>query len=273
MDYAAHFFAYARERYKIKQRRERGDKAPWTSDSVLQQFRFCHVFREDDKVTQWFRENIRDRLNTRPDQQIFATIAFRWFNRIETGELIKPWLLTNWNGDDVRRALKGVAPVVTGAYMITSPPGMKKMPGIVHNISKVTPQVIHDVRMSCTLQEAHTVLSKVPYLGKFHSYEMVCDLQHTPILRNASDIYTWANPGPGCKRGLQWVGDVPKVPTAEMMPMMAMLLAMSGNPKHWPTHWPKWDMRTVEHTLCEYDKYRRGHNGQRLKRKFTNGSQ
>jgi hypothetical protein len=43
------FFAYARERYWIKLRRDQGLPAPWTTDPILQQYRFCNVFRADDR--------------------------------------------------------------------------------------------------------------------------------------------------------------------------------------------------------------------------------
>jgi len=39
-----------------------------------------------------------------------------------------------------------------------------------------------------------------------------------------------------------------------------------------PLHWElpgRWEMREVEHWLCEYDKYRRAASGKRMKRKFT----
>lgn len=267
LKFALDFFYYAQERYRIKLARDAGKPAPWTQDRVLQEFRFCHVFREDDKTTQWFARQVRSQIED-PLQLVFATIAFRWFNRIETGQLITPWLLGRWNSNKVRAVLKGVQPVVTGAYMITSPPGLKKMEGIVHNIEQVQTSTLRLVAASTTLQQAHGFLRQVPYLGTFHSYEIVCDLYHTPVLAGAPDINTWCNPGPGCKRGLQWVADEP-VLGKKMLPMMAELLRMAGYDEHWPDEWPRWDMRTVEHTLCEYDKWRRGHTGQRLKRRYA----
>jgi hypothetical protein len=39
------------------------------------------------------------------------------------------------------------------------------------------------------------------------------------------------------------------------------LLSYSQRVVYWPGHWPAWDMRTVEHTLCEFDKYQRALSG------------
>ena len=35
---------------------------PWTDDPILQEFKFCQVFREDDRTTRWFRTHIRENL-------------------------------------------------------------------------------------------------------------------------------------------------------------------------------------------------------------------
>ena len=39
------------------------------------------------------------------------------------------------------------------------------------------------------------------------------------------------------------------------MKAMQELLVLSRDNHYWPETWQSWDMRTVEHTLCEYDKY------------------
>jgi len=50
------------EREIIRVRKEvHKDPFPWTRDPILQNFRFCCVRREDDRVTRWIKANIRDR--------------------------------------------------------------------------------------------------------------------------------------------------------------------------------------------------------------------
>jgi hypothetical protein len=58
----ANFFRFARERYKIKLAKDAGKPAPWTKDPVLATAYFCNVFREDDRTTVWFREEVRNKL-------------------------------------------------------------------------------------------------------------------------------------------------------------------------------------------------------------------
>ena len=57
---------------------------PWTLDPILRNYFFTNPFRENDKVTKWFAENIREPLRRYPEV-LFATIAFRWYNHIEMG--------------------------------------------------------------------------------------------------------------------------------------------------------------------------------------------
>ena len=138
-----------------------------------------------------------------------------------------------------------------------------------------------------SLEEAWRWFAQVPHLGKFHSYEIVTDLRHTSLLDRAPDIMTWANVGPGAARGLNRVygramSDRGKreerVSGEQMLDEMREMLAASRFEQYWPqvdtascgdgafdarmmreheTRWPAWEMRDVEHTLCEFDKYER----------------
>jgi 5-hmdU DNA kinase, helical domain len=55
-------FYWIREREFIRLRKERGDAPPYGSgDTILATYRFCNVRREDDRVTIWIRDNIRER--------------------------------------------------------------------------------------------------------------------------------------------------------------------------------------------------------------------
>jgi hypothetical protein len=98
------------------------------------------------------------------------------------------------------------------------------------------------------------------------AYEIVTDLQHTPgFLDRAPDIMTWANAGPGAIRGLNRIHGRPleqQHPKQKTNEEMREILQASQDPTNWPADWPSWDMRTVEHTGCEWDKYERLRLGQ-----------
>ena len=81
------FFQYAAERYRIYLRRQAGEPSPWTEDPILHKYRFTNIFRESDRVTIWFDENVRSDTWSIPDY-VFLAVAFRWFNRPETWQTL-----------------------------------------------------------------------------------------------------------------------------------------------------------------------------------------
>lgn len=294
------FFAYARERHSIYLRREAGKAWPWTDDPILQKYRFTNVFRELDKTTLWLKENVREQLRNETEV-LLAVVLFRWFNRIEVANVIfnqfcllikdnnSPMKFnTAWNqfaaiGDitAIKSALLSAfpnGPYVTGSYMITSPEGMSKLDGILrlcsdfwHNSNwRRTAEVMIEDGGRFTLQGFTRWLQQTPGQGPFLAYEVATDLRHTALLDHAPDINTWANIGPGCRRGLNRIhGRVratakgakashgAALSEAQALSEMGELLVLSWDSDCWPNHWPKWEIRDVEHTLCEYDKYNR----------------
>lgn len=277
------YFWTARERERIRLRRANGlPREEWTKDGPFKLWRFCNVRREDDKTTIWFRENVRQHV-TGVDA-LKATIAFRWFNRIETGERIVDMLRApaTWNTETARQRLTGLSPVVTGAYIIKGYDGLSKLDGVLLCIHEAMPQLEEFYARwmaedKCSLQEWWSDLTSLAYMGRFMAYEAVSDLRWCEPFNQADDINEWANAGPGCARGLSWVmygkpGEFN--PGSErdqiaMLNVMHDILEMSRDDKYWPGDWPKWEMREVEHWACEYDKYCRAASGEKQKRRFT----
>jgi alpha-glutamyl/putrescinyl thymine pyrophosphorylase clade 1 len=272
--YAKGFFSTARERYEIKLKREAGLSPPWTEDKQFLQWRFCNVHREDDKTTVWFRETVRQHLSGLA--AVRSTVIFRWFNRIETGQLIQDLLLDTWSTEEARKRLKHVTPVVTGAYIIRGQEGYSKLEGILQCIDDALPLLeILSPKWGNSLEQAWRDLLLVDYLGGFMAYEIVSDLRWTSVLSEARDILTWANAGPGCARGLGWVVEGQSgrfncgaKAQKEMLPLMQMLLQMSREEEYWSQAWKPWEMREVEHWSCEFDKYCRARAGDNMKRRY-----
>ncbi len=277
------FFGYAREREAIRRRRLIDPEGPWTSDPVLRQYRFCNIFREDDTVTQWIREHIREPLHDSP-HVLMAMVIARFINRVSTLEpmakLLRQEPRASFDTWALRRArylsvLRDCQPpIVTGAYMVKTPPGMDKIDGLMW----IFDQIAGDAEHLCarihpgetTLRSVHRELTRYRYLGSFMAYEIVTDLRHTSWLSGAPDIMSWAAVGPGAARGLGRLceGGTDAFsytsPAAQevMLGHMQFILQMSRNRKLWPQKWGRWEMRDVEHTLCEYDKYQRAVTGE-----------
>lgn len=278
------FFAYARERERIRRSRLAGQPAPWTEDPVLQKYRFCNINREHDRVTAWFRHHLRDPLKDDPFV-LLATVAFRWFNLPVTGMALKPMLLERrWDAQEAAeriRANRPEGPWATGAYKIKSRIGHPKVEGLCWCIDNIAQDAEHLAARvepgDTTLEGMWERLCEYPYMGAFTAYEVVTDLRHTYLLQDAPDIDTWANPGPGAARGLCRLLGKPldalnrnrDSDRATMIALMQELLDHSRTEANWPQDWFQWELREVEHTLCEFDKYERARLGEgRPKQQF-----
>lgn len=308
---ASPLFDYMRSRHQIYLRRKQGlPRAEWTDDWIFQQYRFCNVFRELDRTTIWFRENVREKVPV--DQVLLATVLFRWFNRITSGEAI--WLQTDMETDPpgatawdqfvgsggntsaIHAALRqycGKGPYVTGSYIIKTPDGYNKLEGVLWCVDRfyhfkrgypeislqlgvmdwkeVTEFLMADATWAGTEGQAATLegtwnwLRQFPYLGDFCAYEIVTDLRHTSLLDRAPDIMTWANPGPGAMRGLNRMHGrdlKSKQAKQKYIDEMRELLFISEDRELWPFGYPALEMRDIEHSLCELDKYLRVKNGE-----------
>jgi len=156
------------ERELIRQRKEVYKMpSPWTDDPILREFKFCQVFREEDRNTRWFREHIRKPMENNPDV-FMATVIFRWFNHIDTGRtLIEHNLLKDWNRKKAIKEITKQPQWITGAYIIKTPNGMDKVTGVAECIShmwKDREYLVNEIQQTKSLENVWTLLRDYPYM-------------------------------------------------------------------------------------------------------------
>ena len=205
---------WIKERHLIWQKRKQGWPKPWTKDPILQEWRFCNVYRERDTVTRWIADNWRTPHKDDPDLW-FAMVVARWINwpdsLAEIGYPV-PWNPDHFVGvlaDRMRRKEK----VFTGAYMIHADlhfSGSKsdylaeRVFGRMWDDRKTLRRIAHG-----TLADAHRLLLTYHDVGSFMAGQVIADLKYVDPLRQALDWHTWAASGPGSQRGLNRVLDRP----------------------------------------------------------------
>lgn len=295
--------AFMKARHDIYLDRKAGKPGPWTADPVLRDGRFCNIFRELDTVTIWIDQNIRQPYADHPHLWFMLAIA-RYINWPDTlrylmdeaepgtwpdGEDFEPAKLTKALEDYAAAGNK----VYTGAYMIRaeSDPSKEWYSWTKHRyiaeivlgrlwedreewqrMLETTPGVLRSFNRLETVWEKFQQHRYIGW-GPFMAYEVVTDLRHTRYLRNAPDIWAWANAGPGAIRGLNrlYGRDLaakprPEQTNAEMIELMQELNALDargfnetfGPPQLGSPHvGPRFEARDIEHTLCEFDKYER----------------
>jgi alpha-glutamyl/putrescinyl thymine pyrophosphorylase clade 1 len=136
-------FDFIQKRYAILQRRREGLPKPWTQDPILQSYRFCNVYREDDIVTQWIKKNWRDPNTNDPDVW-FAMAVARYVNWPDTLAEVGypvPWdkrlssytMHEHFDNTLLMRQNAGEK-VWTGAYMIHAGKGGSKISHIANEV-------------------------------------------------------------------------------------------------------------------------------------------
>lgn len=285
------FFDWINERHMIYLRKEVDkDPWPWTDDPILQEYKFTNVFRELDKVTIWLKENWREPFKW--NEKLYFNLAVaRQFNWPDTLSLIGFSVdhkymevlqqmnqegkktpdfktLTIWDTqyltEKVEKYQNAGNKVFTGAYMIRgqciNPTGIEWTSKAQYMFYQVLDPVWKAPEPEWkSLQQAWEWWQQFEGFGPFLGYEIVTDMRHTRYLRDAPDIMTWANAGPGAMRGIHRIIGWPAKLTLKKQEwynmQMQSLLAMS--PQYLEDHVPALEMREIEHSLCEFDKYER----------------
>lgn len=273
------------------------DPAPLSHDPIFQQYRFCNVFRELDRVTQWIDRNIRQPFKDHPDLWMMLAIA-RTINWPETLQFImnrhqvrcpEPAFPGQWGfdprklGDMLDYWSRRGNKVYTGAYMIRA----ESNPNAEwYNWTKQ--QYIAEIvlgRLWEDREEWMRVLSPAPassqaepslqgvwekfqqpqYIGwgPFMAYQVVVDLRHTRYLRGAHDIQEWSALGPGSRRGLNRLAGRPVDYPLKQEEGLIEMQDLHRNQHKWRAPWvPPIDLSDIQNCLCEVDKYLRAKNGE-----------
>jgi len=275
MENIERFCYWINERHSIYQRRLSGAPPPWTDDPILQEYKFTNPFRENDRVTVWMRQNWTKPNDNRPHgEMIFNCCLFRMVGTSEFAE--EHGWVQEFNPQQTKHLIESRLSLgkrtFTGAYIITNQ-GLKAPKSEVvvdHFLSPIweNRETLAKIASATqSLEEVHKALAAYKGWGGggFMSYEVVTDLNYTPVLARAEDKYKWANAGPGAKRGLNRIHDRPlKKALGAYQSNREMQDLLENSHRYLGKHIPilDVDMRCIEHSLCEWDKYERVRLGQ-----------
>jgi hypothetical protein len=258
------------EREDILRKKDQGAPKPWTDDPILRSFKFCNVHRENDRVTRWFKSNWRSEQYWGERNFIPAIMFGRTINWPPTLEEVGfPYV---WEPRKVMEKMDAIQArgqkVYTGAYMITAgPTGVRKNDWVTTNACYYFdhPPIIDGSSIRVAWE---TIISnQYPCVGPFIAGQIIADLKHTPVLRDANDWGTWAALGPGSARGLNRIyGRKLTVMISQGQGLREMRdvfteLGLGG----------KMCLQDLQNCLCEFDKYRRVQLGQGKPRSSYSG--
>lgn len=244
------------ERENIRQRRMERAEKPWTSDPILRDYKFCNVFREHDRVTEWVHSNWLSPYSKHPNIA-FAMCLARHFNWPDTLHAIG--FPETWEPEKVRALLKqrrdkeGLK-IYTGAYTIST--CGRSMDKVDYSIDLVLTPLYKKLRLPVVgekLEDYWNVLRENEGFASFMAGQVIADLKFIRPLFDATDWMDWAPLGPGSIRGLnryfgrelgytvrqaQGLQELRQVQQT-IKENLGMILAVHN----------------VQNCMCEYDKY------------------
>jgi len=250
---------------------------PLTRDENLKRYRYCNVFRELDRVTQWIQRNIQVPFADHPDLWMMLAIAryinwpptLQWLmNRGEVKCDFNAWPNNEGQGlphfafspEALGNALDHWsatgAKVYTGAYMIRAESNQKaewyswtKQQYIARIVlgrlwadregwERHLRGVNHDDGQPA-LQGVWERFQQPHYIGwgPFMAYQVVVDMRHSRYLRDAPDINTWAALGPGSRRGLNRLSGRPVDYPLKQAQGLEEMLTLWGEQDRWRAPW------------------------------------
>ena len=284
------YWHFASERQLIFTRRISGKSAPWTTDTILNSYKFTNAFRASDRTSQYLIRNVIYKGPCSLTNTVFRTLLFKLFNNIETWELLTETLGQiryedfNWQHcDEVLTTVQTTGGrIYSPAYIMPTSQGVKgdrkhrtHLALLRYMMSDYLP---NRVQNSKTMNEAFEILRAYSGIGPFLAYQFVTDLNYSDHF-NFSEM-EFVIPGPGARDGLKkCFSDFGDYSEEEVIRWVAEIQeeAFSKRGLHACSLWGRpLQMIDCQNLFCEVDKYARiahpdivGHSKRtRIKQRF-----
>jgi hypothetical protein len=208
------YWRFAAERQEIFLRRLKGAKRPWTSDQVLREYKFTNAYRASDRVSQYLIRHVIYSGSQAPDEVVFRILLFKFFNRIETWELLRAHVgaIEAASFDEKRyssilaEALTRGERIYSAAYIIppvhTDAPQRYKHDGHLGLIARMLRERVPERIASCdSMESGFQLLRSYPSVGDFLAYQYLIDINYSEVI--SFDESEFVMPGPGARDGIR----------------------------------------------------------------------
>ncbi len=268
----ATYWKFAVERQEVFFRRILGDEPPWSSDPVLRQYKFTNAYRAADRVSQFLIRHVIYEGDADPRETLFRIILFKFFNRIETWELLTrnfgEVALSSYSFEVYNKvmteALSAGQKLYSAAYIMPSggpkSPYARKHQMHLRLLEQMTQDELAMRIVECSsMSKAFALLRSYPSIGDFLAYQYVTDLNYSN-LTNFKEM-EFVVPGPGALDGIRkCFTDLGGLSEAEVIKFIAErqdeCLAALG--LRFPTLWGRrLQLIDCQNLFCEVDKYAR----------------
>lgn len=288
-----HLYNFITRRYKIHLRKDiKHLSPPWTSDEILQNFRFTNVRREHDRETKWLIDNITSNPMLSLKQKFLNIILFRLYNKHQTSELLSMPLRfdSKWDPEwyrplfEAEKMLHPDTVFFTGAFItgglkralkwylpVDDPKNSMEMRMLWFMKELVKDNTASKLREADSQKEVFDILCGYSGIGDFLAYQMFVDMTYIKEFPFSENEFTVA--GPGCVNGLKMLFTKTDGMTWEEC-LFWLRDNLAEEFKKAGLNWdkdrvfkdlPEWDrgfnVMSLENCFCELSKYIRATNG------------
>jgi hypothetical protein len=208
------YWHFASERQAVFFRRLKQTVPAWTSDPILQQFKFTNAYRASDRVSQFLIRRViyNESYSDSPSEVVFRILLFKFFNKISTWTSLERALgALRWQSfdlsayDKVLLGLKAAGHTIySAAYII--PPVALSSTGVKHQGHlKLIKMMMENgfassVQRAPSLEAVYNEIKQYPSLGSFLAFQFAIDLNYSTIVNHGEDEFVVA--GPGARDGI-----------------------------------------------------------------------
>lgn len=285
------YWQFAVERQRAFFRRLEGKPAPWTTDSIIREYRFTNAYRASDRVSQFLIKRVIYRGDQSFVEIFFRTLLFKLFNRIETWTRLEAEIgMPRWSDYEfaaydrvLTKALARGERIYSSAYIMPSPRqygyARKHQNHLKLLEALMADEVPERIASNRTMREGFALLLSYSGLGNFLAYQYMIDLNYSELLRFSE--MEFVVPGPGARDGIRkCFASLGGLNEADIIRMVTdrQLEEFEHLGLSFRTLWGRsLQLIDCQNLFCEVDKYARiahpdvrGRSGRkRIKRRYT----
>jgi hypothetical protein len=286
------FWTFAAERQAIFTNRRLKLAPPWTTDPILNSYKFTNVYRASDRVSQFLIRNVIYSQNYDQRDIIFRILLFKLFNKIETWQLLErelgPITAAEFSVELYDRVLSATRErgqrIYSGAYIM--PPGSKIFKTHKKHVAHLRlldlmlkDTVSEKIVNSPNLQSVFNTLRSYPLLGNFLAYQFTIDINYSEGINFPESEFVVA--GPGARSGIRKCFANSTVMAEEdiirlVTELQEQEFALRGVQFQW-LGGRRLQLIDIQNIFCEIDKYSRvrfpeivsGANRVKIKQRFN----
>lgn len=209
------YWYFACERQNIFIKKLNGEPSPWTTDEILQNYKFCNSYRVNDRVSQYLLKNvIYNGKKYSNDDMLFRILLFKLFNKESTWELLldhfQDITLKTFNKEEyskvLEEAISNGVKIYNDAYISCANKAFgydRKHDNHLSLLDKMfNIDEMQDKIIKCqTMKEGFDIIKSYPLIGNFMAYQLVTDINYSEAVNWKEDEFTVA--GPGSLRGIK----------------------------------------------------------------------